>query len=357
MAFPGPAACPALRSTRKRGPYVIAEIGVNHEGSLETAARLVEEAALGGADCVKFQTYKAESLAARHSPAYWDTTLEPTPSQLELFRKYDRFGPHEYRILAAHAAACGVAFASTPFDLAAVEMLAPLVPFFKIASADLTNEPLLEACARHGKPIVLSTGAAYLAEIDEAVRLLRRFLPAHDIGIMHCVLSYPTAYPDANLAALEHLQGCFPGHPLGYSDHTRPDGSMLVLLRAYLLGATVLEKHFTYDKSLPGNDHYHAMDRADLECLGRGIDLLHEVEGSPVKTVLPAEQSARTNARRSLVAARPLPAGHVLAAEDLAIKRPALGLPPSAMAWVVGRRLTHAMDADDFLTVEHVTNP
>lgn len=357
MAFPQPAACTALRPARGHGPYVIAEIGVNHEGSLETAFRLVEEAARGGADCVKFQTYKAESLAARHSPAYWDTSLEPTPSQLELFRKYDAFGPQEYRALAAHAAACGVAFASTPFDLAAVETLAPLMPFFKIASADLTNEPLLEACARHGKPILLSTGAAHLAEIDEAVRLLGRHLPAHEIGILHCVLSYPTAYADANLAALEHLRACFPGHPLGYSDHTRPDESMLILLRAYLLGATVLEKHFTHDKSLSGNDHYHAMDQADLERLGRGIDLLHQVEGSAVKTVLPAEASARTNARRSLVAARPLPAGHVLAADDLAIKRPALGLPPSALAWVVGRRLTRGLDAEDFLTVAHVTSP
>lgn len=199
-------------------------------------------------------------------------------------------------------------------------------------------------------------GASYVSEIEEAVRIVRGFLPAHQIGIMHCVLSYPTAYTDANLAMIEHLAACFPGHPIGYSDHTRPDPSMLVLLRSYLQGATIIEKHFTHDKSLPGNDHYHAMDIADLGCLRAGVDLLHAVEGRPTKTVLPSEEPARQHARRSIVVQRSLPSGHVLQAEDVAVKRPAGGLPPSALAWIVGKRLTRDVDADDFLTVDHVTN-
>ncbi|NBS37649.1 MAG: acetylneuraminic acid synthetase, partial [Actinobacteria bacterium] len=154
-------------------PYVIAEIGVNHDGSLETAKLLIDLAKNGGADAAKFQTYKAETLASKHSPAYWDTTKEATRSQYELFRKYDVFGPDEYKELAKHCASVGIDFVSTPFDDAAADLLAPLVPFFKVASADLTNTPLLRRVARAGKPVVLSVGASTLEEIDGALATLR----------------------------------------------------------------------------------------------------------------------------------------------------------------------------------------
>lgn len=343
-----------FRRTTGPGPFVIAEIGVNHGGDIALAHRLVEEAAAAGADCVKFQTYKAESLAVRDAPAYWDRGLEPAATQCELFRRYDRFNADDYAALGAHAARCGVAFASTPFDLAAVDMLAPLVPFFKIASADITNEPLLVACARHGKPLLISTGASHLTEIEAAVRVVREFLPASHIGILHCVLSYPTSVPDANLRVIEQLARAFPGHPIGYSDHTRPDPAMLVLTRAVLLGAAVVEKHFTHDKSLPGNDHYHAMDADDLRRFRSGLTLIRDADGVASKTVLPAEEASRLHARRSLVAVRPLPAGHVLAAGDLTAKRPASGLPPSDLRHVVGRRLTRDLAADESLTLDHL---
>jgi N-acetylneuraminate synthase len=346
MTTPAQAVVPFSR-TNGTGPFVIAEIGVNHGGDLALARRLVEGAAAAGADCVKFQTYKAGSLAVRDAPAYWDRGLEPAATQCELFRRYDRFEADDYAALAEHAARCGVAFASTPFDLAAVDMLAPLVPFYKIASADITNEPLLIACARHGKPLLISTGASHLTEIEAAVRVARDFLPASRIGILHCVLSYPTAVPDANLRAIEHLARAFPGHPIGYSDHTRPDPAMLVLIRAALLGAAVVEKHFTHDKSLPGNDHYHAMDADDLRRFRSGLALIRDADGVASKTVLPAEEASRLHARRSLVAVRPLPAGHVLAADDLTAKRPATGLPPSELQQVVGRRLARDLAADE----------
>jgi sialic acid synthase SpsE len=346
-----------FRRTNGTGPFVIAEIGVNHEGDLVLARRLVEEAADAGADCVKFQTYKAESLAARDAPAYWDRALEPAATQCELFRRYDRFEADDYAVLAEHAARCGVAFASTPFDLAAVDMLAPLVPFYKIASADITNEPLLVACARHGKPVLLSTGASHMAEIEAAVLLVRKFLPADRIGILHCVLSYPTAPGDANLRAIEHLARAFPGHPIGYSDHLRPDPAMLLLTRAALLGATVVEKHFTHDKSLSGNDHYHAMDANDLRRFRAGLALVEAADGPGIKSVSPAEEAARLHARRSLVAVRPLPAGHVLTDADLVAKRPATGLPPSALHSVIGRRLARGLATDESLTMDHLTPP
>ena len=352
--LPRRAKCAVFHSSFDAGPYVVAEIGVNHEGDLDLARRLIDDAASGGADAVKFQTYKAHKLAARNSPAYWDLSCEPTKSQFELFQKYDRFEANDYVMLADYAKQQGVAFCSTPFDSEAVEMLAPYVPFFKIASADITNTPLLEACAAHSKPIVLSTGATHLGEITEAVRLLLRTLPPEEIAILQCVLEYPTPYEDANLGAIHHLKSVFPEHPIGYSDHTRPDSSMLLLLRAWMLGAEIIEKHVTHDKTLPGNDHYHAMDKTDLKRFRDSVSLIVAAEGSGRKTLLPGEATARENARRSLVATRNLDAGHRLEARDLVPKRPASGLPPSALEWVLGKKLTKDLAEDDFLTYDHV---
>lgn len=342
-----------LRSSHP-GPYVIAEIGVNHEGDVDLARRLIDEAAAGGADAVKFQTYKASKIASKNSPSYWDLECEPTESQHELFSKYDKFREEDYRALATYARDRNVTFCSTPFDLDAVEWLAPLMPFFKIASADITNFPLLRACAAHGKPLILSTGASYLSEIDEAVRVAREYLPANEVALLHCVLEYPTPYDHAELGAITHLRAAFPDHPIGYSDHTRPDGAMAVLTHAWLLGAEVIEKHFTHDKTLPGNDHYHAMNHDDLGTFRRVNSLLTKTQGRGLKTVLEGERVSRRNARRSLVATRDLPAGHQLTEDDLMAKRPAFGLPPQALEWVIGRRLSKAISNDEFLTDDHL---
>lgn len=355
-ALPELPTCPAFRRKNGRGPYVIAEIGVNHEGRIELAKRLIDEAVAGGSDCVKFQTYKAHKLASKNSPSYWDLGSEPTTSQRELFEKYDGFDAPEYAALAEHAKLRGADYASTPFDLEAVDMLAPFMPFFKIASADITNTALLDRVLKHEKPVLISTGASYVSEIEEAVRRLRSKLPPEMICVMHCVLSYPTAYENAHLAAIGYLRKVFPEHPIGYSDHTRPDPGMLVLVRAYELGATVIEKHFTHDKTLPGNDHYHAMNQEDCQRFRDAVELLHTVEGNPLKTVLEVEQISRKNARRSLVAARELKAGHVIQSSDLEVKRPAFGLPPSSLEWVIGKTLRQDLPEDDFLTLEHLVS-
>ena len=166
-------------------PYVIAEIGVNHEGSMKQAKVLIEQAKMGGADAAKFQSYKAGTLASKHSPSYWDTSKEATRSQYELFQKYDGFGPQEYVELADHCQQVGIDFISTPFDNQAVEFLDPLVPFFKVASADLTNTPFLRKIGAKQKPVVLSTGAATLAETDEAVRILEQS-GCPNVVLLHC---------------------------------------------------------------------------------------------------------------------------------------------------------------------------
>jgi sialic acid synthase SpsE len=329
-------------------PYVIAEIGVNHEGSLETAKQLIEMAKNGGADAAKFQTYKAETLASKHSPAYWDTTKEATRSQYELFRKYDAFGPDEYKELAKHCASVGIDFVSTPFDDAAVDLLAPLVPFFKVASADLTNTPLLRRVARIGKPVVLSVGASTLEEIDGALATLRA-AGATSIALLHCILNYPTADENANLRMILSLVHRYPECVLGYSDHTVPKSGLPSLVAAWLLGAVILEKHFTHDTSLPGNDHYHAMTTEHLQQFRCEIQRIEPLLGSNHKAPLPSEDVARLNARRSIVVARNLPAGHLITEADITYKRPGNGVSPLHWDDVIGRMTTRTLEEDHVL--------
>jgi sialic acid synthase SpsE len=330
-------------------PYVIAEIGVNHEGSMDQAKRLIELAKQGGADAAKFQSYRADTLASKHSPAYWDTTKEPITSQHQLFQKYDRFAAQDYLALASHCDQVGIDFLSTPFDDAAIEFLNPVVPFFKIASADLTNTPFLRKVAGKGKPVVLSTGASTLAEIDAAVETLTRS-GGQEIALLHCILNYPTSSENAHLRMIVGLQRAFPDRLVGYSDHTVPDDAMTSLVTAHLLGAAVIEKHFTHDKTLPGNDHYHAMDVHDLARFVELIERIHTRLGpSEHKAPLASEAIARFNARRSIVLARDVGAGHRLRATDLICKRPGTGVSPLNWDEVIGRRVTRALRADDVL--------
>ncbi len=335
-------------------PYVIAEIGVNHEGSMHQAKVLIEQAKQGGADAAKFQSYKAETLASKNSPSYWDTTKEATRSQYELFQKYDGFGPQEYVELADHCQQVGIDFISTPFDDQAVEFLDPLVPFFKVASADLTNTPFLRKIGAKQKPVVLSTGAATLAETDEAVRVLDQS-GCPNVVLLHCILNYPTPNPQAHLRMIEGLRRAYPQHVIGYSDHTLPDESMIPLVSAWLLGAVVLEKHFTHDKTLPGNDHYHAMDQKDLERFIEMVERTGILMGpSSQKAPIETEKISRLNARRSIVLTRPVPADHVLEEADLTYKRPGTGISPLHWDDVVGSRTLNSLEEDHVLQWENL---
>lgn len=329
--------------------YIIAEIGVNHEGSMETAKRLIDEAKEGGADAAKFQTYKAGTIASKNSPAYWDTSKESTDSQFKLFQKYDGFGVEQYTELSRYCEMVGIEFASTPFDLDAVDMLDPLMSFFKIASADITNLPLLRKVASKAKPVILSTGASNLSEIELALAELKKY-GANEICLMHCILNYPTEDKNANLAMLSSLKRCFPDVLLGYSDHTEPSEDMLAVIVAYLGGALVIEKHFTHDKTLPGNDHYHAMDRADLKKLRKLLNRIDLLRGSAdYKFALGSEEPAIRNARRSIIAKHDLKPGHILGADDLICKRPGTGISPIHWDEIMGRKLAVAISEDEAL--------
>jgi N-acetylneuraminate synthase len=327
-------------------PVIVAEAGVNHEGKMELAKRLIEEAKEGGADAIKFQTYKAQTLASRNSPAYWDMKKEPTASQFKLFQKYDKFWKSEFEQLKLYCDKMKIDFISTPFDLESARFLNDLMDVFKISSSDITNKPFIDFICQFNKPIMLSTGASYLYEVEEAVGWISRY--QNPLALLHCILNYPTLPENANLGMIVNLKQKYPHHIIGYSDHT-PAEHIKALEVAWLLGAVIIEKHFTFDKTLPGNDHYHAMDHKDLKKLVTNIDQLYHYTGSMNKTVLTTEEISRKNARRSLVAYRLIPKGKAIDAADMTWKRPAFGISPKYYQDVIGKTALKDIAQDEIL--------
>jgi sialic acid synthase SpsE len=317
--------------------YVIAEAGVNHENEIQVALEMITKAKEAGADAIKFQSYKAARLASRYSPAYWDQTKEPANSQYDLFTRYDGFNASDYFALAKHAEEVGITFLTTAFDELFVDQLADILPAFKVASADITHYPLLKRIASKGKPVILSVGAATFGEIEEAIRFLQ-IHGCQKLALLHCVLNYPTPPAEANLRAVLRLREVFPDVIVGYSDHVACAPSILQLSVAWMLGARIVEKHFTLNKTLPGNDHYHSMDPADLRAFRQQqafVEALLEGEGLGVLT---NQKAAREFARRSLVASRRIKADQPLTEDMIVIKRPGTGIPPQYLEVLLGAR-------------------
>ena len=335
----------------KKKPYLIAEIGVNHEGSIKKAKQLIDLAKQGGADAVKFQSYKADTIASVHSPAYWDKEVNPIQNQHELFKKYDTFDQKEYEELFDYCKIKNIDFSSTPFDDKSVDYLEPLMPFYKISSSDITNIPFIRKISKKNKPIILSTGASEYKEISNAINEIKKF-NSKQLCIMHCVLSYPTSNSDANLNMIKGLRLNFEDLMVGYSDHTKPDESMLILTMAYLNGAQVIEKHFTDDKELPGNDHFHAMNSNDIKIFLKNIDLINQVSGETEKKVLPSEEIARKNARRSIVINKPLNINDAINESNITYKRPANGISPEYWDRVIGQKVNKNLEVDHILQWE-----
>lgn len=342
---------------RKTKPYVIAEMGVNFYDTakvmnitpLEAAKLYIDKAAEVGIDCAKFQSYKAGTIVSKNSPAYWDTTKEATKTQYELFQKFDSFGERDYRELCDYTHSKGMDFTSTPFDYNSADYLYEMVDFYKISSSDLSNLPFIKHIAAKGKPMIVSVGAAYLSEVDEAIRAMKE-VGNLDITILHCVLSYPTDPKNANLKIIETLKKDFPDVKVGFSDHVAPDENMMTLATAYMLGAEVIEKHFTLDKTLPGNDHYHAGNPEDFKKAISNFKWIDTVLGSEEKTVLECEKTPRREARRSLVLTRNMEAGEIIKKEDLMPKRPGTGISPIYTDIVVGRKVLKDLEEDTILT-------
>ena len=329
-------------------PFVMAEVGVHHYNSIELAKEYLRQARVAGVQAVKFQTYDAGRLATRWAPTYWDDGTGRT--QYDIFAERSRLSEDDYRELFAYAVDLGVLLLSTPFDPDAARMLDDLgAPAFKIASADITDLPMLRVIATFAKPILLSTGASTMDEIRRTVGALRS--SGCPLALLHCTLTYPTAIEDANLRRITVLREEFPDLVIGYSDHTQPQDSELACPLAVGLGARIIEKHYTLNKALPEDDHYHAVDQAGLCRLVKNCrDAWRQTW--PYAEIAECETAARTYARRSIVAARDLPAGHVIAADDVDAKRPGTGISPVEIDSVTGRRTTRAFEADELIVFD-----
>jgi sialic acid synthase SpsE len=308
--------------------YVIAEIGSNHNGSLAEAIRLIDAAAGAGADCVKFQAFRADTLVAPFHPGF--ATLE----RLSLPSSW-------YPDLKAAADRCGVHFTATPFDLRAMEeLVAAGVPLLKIASGDLTYTDLLEAGAATGLPLVVSTGAANLGEVDEAMRTMQAS-GATQIALMHCASAYPATFEMVNVRAVATLSAAF-GVPVGFSDHTPGHAAALA---AVALGGRLIEKHITFDRGQPGPDHSYALTVAEFADMVANIRALEASLGSGVKEPVESEMGEREWARRGVYASRSLEAGHEICAEDLVCLRPFKGISATRRKELIGRRLSQSLEA------------
>jgi N-acetylneuraminate synthase len=344
----------------KNGRFVlIAEIGVNYYdiaykkniSLMEAAKDMIDEAKKAGIDAVKFQTYKAEKLAVKSSPYYWNISEEPTRTQYELFKKYDSFNYNEYYELSKYCRNTNIEFLSTPFDCDAVDYLDELMDVFKISSSDINNLPFIEYIAKKNKPIILSAGASNESEIDMAIRTIRCF-NNQSLIVMHCVLEYPTPYEHANLNKITTLRNRYKELIIGYSDHTKPDPYYDVIKTAYNLGAIIIEKHFTTDKKLAGNDHYHAMDANDARKILDAIKYLDSIRGNEDLICLDSEKIARKNARRSIVSFGKIPMGNFLKKENVVFKRPGTGISPDRIYEILDKKVKYDIEDDTILTFD-----
>jgi N,N'-diacetyllegionaminate synthase len=329
--------------------FVIAEAGVNHNGSLLTARSMVDAAAAAHADAVKFQTFQASRLVgpSARKAAYQERATGGGESQLEMLRRME-LSAESHRDLFAYCAERGILFLSTPFDQGSAEFLNELgVAAFKIPSGELTNLPFLERVASMGKPIIASTGMARLGEVESAVDAILR-AGLRQLILLHCVSSYPTTAADANLKAMETLRRAF-GVPVGYSDHTM---GLEVSFAAVALGACVIEKHFTLDRRLPGPDQQASVEPDELKALVAGIRNVEAALGHGRKEPAACERDTAEVARKSLIAAVDIPQGGRLGGECVVIMRPGTGLPPAMLPYIVGRIARRAIAAGEILDLE-----
>jgi len=338
---------------RRVGPghpcFIIAEAGVNHNGSLEAAHRMVDAATESGADAVKFQSFSADRLATPLAPkaAYQRTTTDAAESQLEMLRRLE-IPSSGQRNLRVHCMERGILFMSSPFDEGSADLLEEMgIAVFKIPSGELTNLPFLEHVARKGKPMIVSTGMSNLSEVSAAVKTIEAS-GNHRLVLLHCVSCYPAEPAQANLRAIQTLAAEF-NVPVGYSDHTL---GIEVALGAVAMGACVIEKHFTLDRALPGPDQRASLEPRELEALVRGIRIVEAALGDGRKEPTPGEAGTIAAARKCLVSAREIPAGTTLTQELIAVRRSGAGLPPAMRSSIVGRTVRVSIPEGTLITPE-----
>lgn len=328
--------------------FIIAEAGVNHNGRLELALELVDLAAAAGADAIKFQTFQAEKVISSSAPKakYQVDSVNPSETQLEMVKKLE-LDESAHIIIAEHCRKKNVMFLSTPFDYESVELLGRLaVPAFKVGSGELTNLPFLEYLATQKKPIILSTGMASLAEVEAGIHCISKFeIP---FALLHCVSNYPARPEDVNLRAMQTLAEAFKV-PVGFSDHTL---GIEISLAAVAMGASIIEKHFTLDKTLVGPDHKASLSPQELKDLVKGIRSIESAFGDGIKRPAQSELEIASVARRSIVASCDIPANVEISHSMLTYRRPGTGLPPSFFKYLVGRKTKHDIKAEQLIALE-----
>ena len=324
--------------------YIIAEAGVNHNGSLELARKLVEKAREAGADCVKFQTFLASEAVSRFAQKaqYQKETVPQGESQLEMVKRLE-LSFQAFEELKVYCEQVGIDFLSTPFDLPSIDFLHGLgVPFWKIPSGEITNLPYLLKIARTGRPVVLSTGMSRVEEIERAVNLLREH-GTPDITLLHCNTEYPTPFSDVNLQAMKTLKERF--HcPVGYSDHTQ---GIEIPIAAVAMGAAIIEKHFTLDRTMKGPDHRASLEPEELKAMVTAIRHIEQAMGDGIKQPSPSEEKNISVARKSIVARCTIAKGEILTENNLTTKRPGDGISPMEWFEVLGTTAVRDFQPDE----------
>ena len=327
---------------------IIAEAGVNHIGDMALAKKLIAAAADAGADLVKFQTFIASNLVSKSAPKaeYQKNVTDPEESQQEMVRKLE-ISKENHLELIDECKRKGIGFFSTAFDLGSVDLLEEFgFKLVKVPSGELTNLPYLRYLTRKGKPVLLSTGMANLGEIEAAINVIEQAgTPRAKITVLHCTTEYPTPMEDVNLRAMVNIGNAL-GVKVGYSDHT---SGIEIPIAAVALGATVIEKHFTLDRNLPGPDHRASLEPDELKAMVAGIRNIERALGDGIKRPSPSELKNKPIARKSLVAATDIKAGELFSVENLATKRPGTGVSPMLWDEVIGRSAPRDFNEDELI--------
>ena len=329
--------------------FIIAEAGVNHNGNLEMALRLVDVACAAGADAVKFQTFKADNIIAVNAPKadYQKDATGPDESQLEMVKKLELDEAAHTR-LHNYCQDKDIRFLSTPFDLESIDLLTRLgLEIFKIPSGEITNLPYLRKLGALKKRLILSTGMADLSEIKDALDVLvDAGSRMEDITVLHCNTEYPTPFEDVNLRAMLTIRSAFPGISVGYSDHTL---GIEAPIAAVAMGATVIEKHFTLDRNLPGPDHRASLEPDELAAMISAIRNIEKALGTGIKKPSPSELRNIPVARKSIVAAAPIKKGETFTEMNITVKRPGTGITPMRWDEMIGRKAAKPYRKDELI--------
>ena len=332
----------------RKPTLIIAEAGVNHNGDLDRARQLIDAAAQAGADLVKFQTFRADRLVTRTATKaeYQTQTTDKAESQHDMLRRLE-LSPDMHRELIAHCAAREIGFFSTAFDMESIDLLVGLgQERFKIPSGEITNLPYLRKIGRLGKEVILSTGMSTLGDVEAAIDALEQAgTPRARITVLHCTTEYPTPMAEVNLRAMHSIQQAF-GVDVGYSDHTP---GIEVAIAAVALGASVIEKHFTMDRNLPGPDHQASLEPDGLMAMVAAIRNIELALGDGVKRSTESETRNRGVMRKSLVASRPIEAGEIFSPDNVTVKRPGTGISPMRWDEVIGRKASRHFSEDDLI--------